>query len=288
VGRRLPARRRGGGVSALFAWGRRGAAMIVAALAWRELRRGRELVARACHELRGPLTARISPCTPARATGDPTAAGRLRRSSSSCAAGLAPDDLAAGSRRPARRRPRRGRRRGGASSPIRPPREGRIAPVVRSAKLARRGARRVGRVLPRGDRGCGFAPARSGNLLANALEHGAGGTVRWSAYGSIAGPPCASRSPTRCAGLPRLGDRASSARSAGPARGPPRPRLGASTAEIVTRHGGRIVSAPTRARRASGDRCCRPAAGGGRRDRPGRDRMTRRRRCGDTYRSITP
>ncbi len=44
-------------LAALWAWlGRRGGGA-AAALAWRELRRGRELVARACHELRGPLTA---------------------------------------------------------------------------------------------------------------------------------------------------------------------------------------------------------------------------------------
>src|ERR687889_867581 len=43
--------------TATWAWLVAASATGVAALAWRELRRGRELVARACHELRGPLTA---------------------------------------------------------------------------------------------------------------------------------------------------------------------------------------------------------------------------------------
>ena len=44
-------------MSAALAWAVAATALALAAIAWRELRRGRELVARACHELRGPLTA---------------------------------------------------------------------------------------------------------------------------------------------------------------------------------------------------------------------------------------
>src|SRR3954451_8448504 len=82
--------------AAVWAWAVAAAAMTVAALAWRELRRGRELVARACHELRGPLTAaHLAPHAGARhadaGAGDRLAAIELelRR------AGLALDDLAA-------------------------------------------------------------------------------------------------------------------------------------------------------------------------------------------------
>ena len=43
--------------AAVWGWLVAAASAGVAALAWRELRRGHELVARACHELRGPLAA---------------------------------------------------------------------------------------------------------------------------------------------------------------------------------------------------------------------------------------
>src|SRR4051795_4098492 len=68
----------------------------VAGMAWRELRRGRELVARACHELRGPLTAAHLALHAGARHADPGDSARLaaielelRR------AGLALDDLAA-------------------------------------------------------------------------------------------------------------------------------------------------------------------------------------------------
>src|SRR5205085_827527 len=61
VGSRLPADRRAGdGMSeplALAGWALAFAALATGALVGRELSRRMELVARACHELRGPLTA---------------------------------------------------------------------------------------------------------------------------------------------------------------------------------------------------------------------------------------
>src|SRR4051794_41841102 len=82
--------------AAVWAWAVAAAACGVAALAWRELRRGRELVARACHEIRGPLAAAHLALHASARPGAGAAPGRLaaidvelRR------AGRALDDLAA-------------------------------------------------------------------------------------------------------------------------------------------------------------------------------------------------
>src|SRR6185503_3274074 len=94
VGDRLPPRRRAGVVmsaAVVWAWLVAAAAVTAAALAWRELRRGRELVARACHELRGPLTAAHLALHASDGPGARLAAIDLELQR----AGLALDDLAA-------------------------------------------------------------------------------------------------------------------------------------------------------------------------------------------------
>jgi signal transduction histidine kinase len=216
----------------LWAWAVAAAACGVASVAWRELRRGRELVARACHELRGPLTAaHLALQAEARgALPDVRLAAvelELRR------AGLALEDLAAA------RAGRRARDR---------------AEVVDVAELLAYQAAtweaiapvfgcelRVGptprEALVRGDR-VRLAQA-VGNLLANALEHGAGrveigaraltGRVRIEVSDEGAGLPAPIAELAR---RPRAG------------RGR-RGRGLAIAADIVARHGGRLVSAPS-------------------------------------------
>jgi len=217
----------------LSAWAVAAAAGGVAGLAWRELRRGRELVARACHELRGPLTA-AHLALQAEARGRPAPGARLaaielelRR------AGLALDDLAAA---------RAGRRAGDRAELVdvadllahQAATWEAIAPVF-GCEL------RVGATPPealvRGDR-VRLAQA-VGNLLANALEHGAGrvelgarahaGRVRIEVSDEGAGLPAPVAELAR---RPRAG------------RGR-RGRGLAIAADIVARHGGRLVSAPS-------------------------------------------
>jgi signal transduction histidine kinase len=219
----------------MWAWAVAAAAMIVAALAWRELRRGRELVARACHELRGPLTAAHLALHASGRYTDPADARlgaielELRR------AGLALDDLAAA---------RTGRRASDRMDLVdvadliaaQVATWEAIAPVFGCAV-------RVGAVAPeayvRGDR-VRLAQAL-GNLLANALEHGEGtvevgartlsGRVRIEVSDEGGGLPAPV---TDLARRPRAG------------RGR-RGRGLAIASEIATRHGGRLVSAPSAA-----------------------------------------
>jgi signal transduction histidine kinase len=221
-------------VSALFAWGVALAAMTVAALAWRELRRGRELVARACHELRGPLTAAHLALHAGARHGDPTAAGRLaaielelRR------AGLALDDLAAA---------RAGRRAGDRDEVVdvaaliadQAASWKAIAPLFGCELRVANGSPNA---LVRGDR-VRLAQA-IGNLLANALEHGAG-TVEVGVR-SIAGRVRVEVS-DEGAGLPAPVTELARRPRAGRGR---RGRGLAIATDIVSRHGGRIVSAPS-------------------------------------------
>jgi signal transduction histidine kinase len=221
-------------VSAAFAWAVALAAMTVAALAWRELRRGRELVARACHELRGPLTAAHLALYAGARHGDPTAADRLgaielelRR------AGLALDDLAAA---------RAGRRAGDRDELVD------VAALIADQAASWAAIAPVFgcvlRVAPgepdafvRGDR-VRLAQA-VGNLLANALEHGAG-TVE-VAVRSVAGRVRVEVS-DEGAGLPAPVAELARRPRAGRGR---RGRGLAIAMDIVTRHGGRIVSAPS-------------------------------------------
>src|SRR3954452_20953081 len=215
-----------------WAWGVGAAAGGGAARAWRERRRGRELVARACHELRGPLTAAHLALQAETRGGLPAGARiaavelELRR------AGLALEDLAAA------------RTGGGAAD--------RPEIVDVADLLAYQAATweaiapvfdcelRVGgapcEALVRGDR-VRLAQA-VGNLLANALEHGAGrvelgaGTQAGRVRIEVADEGAALPAPfAELARRPRAG------------RGR-RGRGLAIAADIVARHGGRRVSAP--------------------------------------------
>ena len=205
------------------------AAVAVAALAWRELGRGRELVARACHELRGPLTAAHLALHASDGPGARLAAIDLELKR----AGLALDDLAAA---------RNGRQAADRAEIVdvgellayQAATWEAIAPVF-GCEL------RIGAVAPdvlvRADR-VRLAQA-VGNLVANALEHGAG-TIEVSARAAPAA--CASRSPTRAAACPRRSPISPAAPAA--AVGVAGRGLAIAT-EIVGRHGGRIVSAPS-------------------------------------------
>jgi signal transduction histidine kinase len=213
----------------LWAWLVAAAAVTVATMAWRELRRGRELVARACHELRGPLTAAHLALHASDGANARLAAIdlELRR------AGLALDDLAAA---------RSGRRTADRAEIVdvgellayQAATWEAIAPVF-GCDL------RVGAVAPglvvRGDR-VRLAQA-VGNLLANAFEHGAG-TVEVGAR-SASGRVRIEVS-DEGGGLPApVADLARRARGGRGRRG----RGLAIASEIVARHGGRIVSAPS-------------------------------------------
>jgi signal transduction histidine kinase len=221
-------------MSATLAWAVAAAATGMAAAAWRELRRGRELVARACHELRGPLTAAHLALHAGYRHGDPGDGARLaaielelRR------AGLALDDLAAA---------RSGRRAGDRDEVVdvcaliadQAAAWEAIAPVF-GCEL--RVAPPAPDALVRGDR-VRLAQA-VGNLLANALEHGSGvievgarsvaGRVRIEVSDEGGGLPAPVAELVR---RPRAG------------RGR-RGRGLAIASDIVARHGGRLVSAPS-------------------------------------------
>jgi signal transduction histidine kinase len=215
------------------------AALAVAA-AWRiVLARRMELVARACHELRGPLTAaRLAVHLAAHAT-SPAAARGVSGSVLSAIelelgrAGLALADLSAA---------RRGARAGDRTQTFA------LAPLLADAAAAWRGTAWTRGVrlrlepppegvLLRGDR-LRLAQA-CGNLLANAIEHG-GGEVRLRAR--------ASRHTVRIEvldegpGLPA--PVAELVRRPRGGRGPRGHGL-AHAADVAARHGGRLAAAPS-------------------------------------------
>ena len=213
----------------LWAWLVAAAAVTAAVLAWRELRRGRELVARACHELRGPLTAAHLALHASDGPGARLAAIDLELKR----AGLALDDLAAA---------RSGRQAADRTEIVdvgellayQAATWEAIAPVF-GCEL------RIGAVAPdvlvRADR-VRLAQA-VGNLVANALEHGAG-TIE---VGARAAAGCVRIEVSdEGGGLPApVADLARRPRGGRGRRG----RGLAIATEIVGRHGGRIVSAPS-------------------------------------------
>ena len=220
-------------LTSILAWALAPAACALALLACLELRRRRELVARACHELRGPLTAvRLTLATmERRAEGPPerlaTLDHELRR------AGLALDDFAAA---------RSGRRILEREEPVE------VAELLEeqfhsweAVACAFDSVVLLGCVLPEtvvvGDR-LRLAQAFS-NLIANALEHGPGrieltarlvGAQRVRIEVIDEGP-----------GLPvGLGELTRRARAGRGRRG----RGLAIAAQIAARHRGRLVAAP--------------------------------------------
>jgi len=205
------------------------------ALRWRvELERRRELVARACHELRGPLTAAALALHAVSRHGDMPERRvgavelELRR------AGMALDDLAAA---------RSGRRQADSSEPVD---VGDLlawqldtwTAVASAYGCQVRLVAPPGNVVVRGDR-VRLAQATS-NLVANAIEHGGEGSivltarplgdrVRIEVRDEGPGLPAPVAELVRC---PRRG------------RGN-RGRGLAIAADIVTRHGGRLSAAPS-------------------------------------------
>jgi len=221
-------------LTSILPWALAVAGCALALLACMELRRRRELVARACHELRGPLTAarltlatmeRRQEAAPERLA---TLHHELRR------AGLALDDFAAA---------RSGRRNLEREEPVE------VAELLEeqfhswaAVACAFESSVLLGCLLPRsvvvGDR-LRLAQAIS-NLVANALEHGPGRielTARFVGAQRVRievideGP-----------GLPRpLGELTRRARAGRGRRG----RGLAIAAQIAERHRGRLVAAPT-------------------------------------------
>jgi signal transduction histidine kinase len=200
-----------------------------------ELRRRRELVVRACHELRGPLTAvRLSLATMERRREAPperlaALELELRR------AGLALDDFAAA---------RSGRRAADVCDPVE------VAELLEEQHAtwqavagAFRSTLALGGLAPgayvRGDR-LRLAQAIS-NLVANALEHGPGRielTARAVGHGHVR-IEVADEGPGLPSPVSALTRRARAGRGS-------RGRGLAIAAEIADRHGGRLVAAPAR------------------------------------------
>ena len=217
-----------------LAWGLAAVGLAVALVAAYELRRRRELVARACHELRGPLTAaRLSLATMERHCEAPPERLavldlELRR------AGLALDDFAAA---------RSGRRSIDRTEPVE---VSELLEQQYESWFAVAGAFDshvvLGALLPgaivNGDR-LRLAQAVS-NLVANALEHGPGRvelTVRTVGHRHLR-IEVIDEGPGLPASVAELTRRARNGRGR-------RGRGLAIAGEIAARHGGRLVAAPT-------------------------------------------
>jgi signal transduction histidine kinase len=212
------------------------ASIRIAGLAWRDLRRGRELVARACHEVRGPLAA-AHLALHAMGTGAGAGAPATRLAAIELElrrAARALDDLAAA---------HSGRRAGDRDEIVDVPdllahqaaTWEAIAPVFGSR--VRLGAADGSAALVRGDR-VRLSQA-VGNLLANAIEHGAG-TVDLRARS--VGDRVRIEVSDEGSGLPAPVAQLAARPRAGRGR---RGRGLAIASEIVARHGGRILAAPS-------------------------------------------
>jgi signal transduction histidine kinase len=199
-------------------------------LLWRELRRRGELVARACHELRGPLTAAHLALHAGAPRADALPAALAAVDVELARAGRALDDLAAA---------RRGRRAGDAQELVD------VAELVRAQAAAWEAvAPAYGRALR-----CSVEPHREalvcgdrvrlaqavGNLLANAFEHGAGTVeLRVRAVGDRVRVEVGDEGPGLPAPVAELTRRPRDARGRGLAI----------ASDIAARHGGRLLAAP--------------------------------------------
>ena len=216
-------------------------ALVVAALGvaltwglWHELRRRGELVARACHELRGPLTAAHLALHAGAPRGGALPAGLAAIDVELARAGRALDDLSA-ARRGARGRDRREVVDVAALAHAQVAAWEAVAPaygcVLRSGRPA------GGPVLVHGDR-VRLAQA-IGNLLSNAFEHG-GGTVALRIR--VVGPRVRLEVSDEGAGLPApVAELVRRPRAGHGSRG----RGLAIAASIADRHGGRLLAAPS-------------------------------------------
>jgi DNA-binding response OmpR family regulator len=229
----VPALLAAGPPLALAAWLLAAVGLAAAALTRLELRRRRELVARACHELRGPLTAAHLALHAGSRHGDAPPARLAAIDLELKRAGVALDDLAAA---------RRGRRAPDRAEPVDvgdllayQAATWRIVADVFGCRLElvepARGA------IVRGDR-LRLAQA-VGNLVANALEHGTGKVELLArSVGDRVRIEVADEGP----GLPApVGDLARRPRAGRGGRG----RGLAIAADIADRHGGRLVAAPS-------------------------------------------
>lgn len=220
-------------MSGLAGWLLAAPALLSALASWRELRRRRELVARACHELRGPIAAARLALHASRRHGDAPPVRlaaidvELRR------AGLALDDLAAA---------RTGRRAADRQDVVdvdellehQVDTWTAVAPVFGCRVEV---AGRSGMALVRGDR-VRLAQA-VGNVVANALEHGSGTVaIRSRAAAEHIRIEVADEGPGLPAPVAELIRRPRAGRGR-------RGRGLAIAADIVARHGGRIVAAPS-------------------------------------------
>jgi signal transduction histidine kinase len=201
-------------------------ALVAALLGRREQRRRRELVARACHELRGPLTAAGLALSAGAASND--VARELRR------AALALDDLAAASR--GERAPVRTGRVDLAELLAHQEATWRLVAPAFGCELRVEPPASAAEVVVHGD-GLRLAQA-IGNLVANALEH-AGGRVEVIAAraGDRVRVEVADEGPGLPAPVAELARRARAGRGA-------RGRGLAIAADVATRHGGRLLAAP--------------------------------------------
>ncbi len=220
---------------ALFGWATAGGGLACAAGLRRTLQRRTELVARACHEVRGPLTAARLGLHGAPPSLDDGAARLQAVERELGRAGLALDDLAAAGR---------GRRVSGRVEPV-----DLVELVSELARAWRPIARARGgdlhlhtppaAVCVRGERERLVQACR--NLVSNAVEHGGGEiTVRVRACAPRVRVEVIDRGPGLPASLQALSR--TRRRRAGPR---PRGRGLAIAADVATRHGGRLIGGPS-------------------------------------------